>query len=222
MVKNHLKRLTIPTTWKGVLRKEDKFIVRPCAGPHAREQSFPLNLIIKKLGLAKTSKEVRHILNTKKVLVDGRRIRDDHFPVGVFDIVSFPDIKKHVRVLLDKRGNLTIVEVSKNTTQKISRVINRRIIAKGKLQINLLDGRNILTDDKTIKRGDSLVLELPSQKIVKHLPLKEGSQVILVGGKHRGDSGIIKNVSATKITYENKDKQIIETLRPFAYVITEL
>jgi len=220
MVKNHLKRLTIPTTWKGIMKKKTTFIIKPAPGPHSREYSLPINIIIKQLGYANTSKEVRHILNTTPVLVDGRRIRDPKFPVGFMDVLSFESIKSHYRVVLDKKGKLDISKISRNTNQKVIQVRDITMLRKSNRQLNLSDGRNILTDNSKIKTGDSIVIEVPSQKILTVLPMESKAHIWLIGGKHRGDQGQVHSIDGTALNYENKDKKQIRTLKKFAYVVS--
>jgi small subunit ribosomal protein S4e len=202
------------------MKKATTFITKPAPGPHSRDYSVSLNFAIKYLGHANTSKEVKHILNTTTVLVDGRRIKNPKFPVGFLDVITFESIKKSYRMVLDAKGKIDIKQITKNTNQKIVKIRDITMLKKGKRQLNLLDGRNLITDDTTLKTGDSLVLELPSQKIVKHLPMADKAQIWLIGGKHSGDMGAVHGIEGTALTYENKDKKQIQTLKKYAYVIT--
>lgn len=219
MVKNHIKRLTIPNTWKGVGKKENKYIIKTAPGPHPIEMSMPLGVIFKQLGIAKTTKECKYILHNKTVQVDGRRIKDDHFPVGLYDVISLVDSKKHYRMMLDNKGKLEIVDAGKSANTKTCRIRGKKVLAKGKVQLNLSDGRNVLVDKDEYKVGDSVVLEIPSQKITKKLDLALKANVILTGGKHRGDYGQVASIEGQSLTYKNKDGKEIKTLREYAYVV---
>ena len=94
MAKQHLKRVAAPQTWK-IKRKNHIWISRPNAGAHSLPQSISLNTAMKEIiKCAMTSSEVKTILNTKTILVDGRRRKEPKFPVGLMDVLSLPDIKQ--------------------------------------------------------------------------------------------------------------------------------
>jgi len=219
MVKNHIKRLTVPNTWKGIAKKENVYIMKPRPGPHARELSMPLALLLKQIGVAKTMRECRYVLHNTEVFVDGRRVKDTHFPVGVFDVLTLAGTKESFRMLLDRKGKLDLVKIEKNSDRKVCRINGKKIIAAGKVQLNLSDGRNILVDKSEYKVGDSLVLELPSQKVAQHLALAQKAHIILMGGKHRGDHGEVAKVEDATIVYKNNEGKEIQTLREYAYVM---
>ena len=77
MVKNHLKRIAIPRTWRVKTKKEIKYIARPKPGKNFL-YSMPLATILKEvICIARTEKEVKFILSEKTVLVKLRlRMRD--------------------------------------------------------------------------------------------------------------------------------------------------
>ena len=218
-MKNHLKRNFTPASWL-IARKENKYIVKPRPGAHARDFGLPLNIILKELRLGKTGRDVRNILRGKKLLVDGKRREDPRFIMGLMDILSLPEAKKYYRIILDEKGRLKIQEISEEESKfKLSKVLGKTPVKKGKLQINLHDGKNILTKEK-VKVGDSLVQELPSGKIKNVLELKKGAQIFLLKGKHAGDLGEIQEIEGNKIIYQ-KGKDKIETLKNYAFVIGE-
>lgn len=221
MVKNHIKRLTIPNTWKGIAKKENKFIIKPAPGPHAKEMSMPLALLLKRIGIAKTTKECVFILHNTEVLVDGRRIQDTHFPVGFLDVLTIKANNESYRLVLDKNGVLDLVKLENHTNAntKTCKVHAKRVIANGKIQLNLSDGRNVLVEKTEYKVGDSVVLELPSQNVSKHLKLVPGAKIVLIGGKHGGDHGEVVHVESQALSYKNVDGKEIKTLRAYAYVV---
>ena len=89
---------------------------------------------------------------------------------------------------------------------------------KGKIQINLNDGRTILTEKKDFKVGDSVLIELPSQKIKQTIKLEKGSLVYLTGGKHIGEIGVIEEFKDNIIVYK-RNNQKHETLKKYALVV---
>ena len=102
---------------------------------------------------------------------------------------------------------------------KITKINGKKIQNKGQLQLNLSDGRNILTKEKTYAVGDTLVIETPSNKIQKHLKLEQGAMVYLIDGKHVTDIGTVKTVEKTTITYTSTTNKHVQTLKQYAYVV---
>ncbi|MCK4589278.1 MAG: 30S ribosomal protein S4e [Nanoarchaeota archaeon] len=216
-MKGYLKRNYTPATWL-IRRKEKKFIIKPNPGAHAMEFGLPLNIVLKDLGYGKTSRDVRNILHKKDVLVDGKKRKDPKYIIGIMDVLSFPEVKKNYRIILDKKGRLIVKEISEEESKvKISKVVGKTVLGKGKIQLNLHDGKNILTETKA-KVGDSLLLELPSLKIKEVLELKKGAQIYLLKGNRAGSQGVLQEIEGKKIIFE-KDKEKIETSKAYALVI---
>jgi small subunit ribosomal protein S4e len=92
------------------------------------------------------------------------------------------------------------------------------MVKKAKLQLNLFDGKNILTDNKDINTGDTLVLELPSQKIKNVLKFEKGSLALLIGGRHIGNFGVIEDIKDNIIKIKS-DKSTFNTQKRFVFVI---
>ena len=217
---SYLKRYAAPNSWQ-LLRKENAYVMRPSPGAHLMEQSMPIGLLLKRLGHASTTKEARLIMLKTEVLVDGRRIKDYKFPVGLMDVVSLLNANEHYRVLIDNKARIILNKVDvKATKTKPCRVLGKRMIVGGKLQLNLSGGRNLLTDKKDIKTGDTVVLDLPSQKISDTLKLEKGAKILLTAGKHAGVIGIVEDIADERIRFSVND-QTEQTLTEYAFVIPE-
>jgi len=179
----HLKRLLAPKFWR-VPRKEKKWVVRPSPGPHKKFESIPLLIIVRDiLKLADTGKEARKIIKAKEILVDGKPRLDHKYPVGLFDVITAPKLKKQYRIVPAKNG-LTLIEIPKNESGlKLCRIEGKTLVKNGFLQLNLHDGKNILVKEKakkdSYKTGDSLLIETPGQKIKKHIKMVKGSTTII-------------------------------------------
>lgn len=219
-MKNHLKRIASPKTWF-VDRKANTFIVRPNPGAHSLDQGLPLGVLLRDdLELAATMGEIKKLLNNKEVLVDGIRRKDHSFIVGLFDVLSIPELKKHYRMMLDRKGRLILKEVSaQESSVKLAKVMGKTMIKGGKVQYNLHDGRNILSDGKG-NVGDTFVLSLPKAAVKKVLPLKEGSKIFLTKGKHAGDVGVLKQIKGNEATYSTAGQEI-ETAKGYLFVVGE-
>lgn len=192
MVKK-LKRLLAPRFWR-VPKKEYTWVVSPKPGPHPKFYCIPLQIIVKNiLKIAETAKEAMTIIRRGEILVDGKPRKDHGYPVGLFDTISIPKIKKYYRVVPALKGLILTEIPEKESKRKICKIRDKTSV-KGKLQLNLTDGKNIFATDKKYKTGDSLLLELPSLKIIEHIPLAAGNIGIVSKGKKAGKLGKIKEV----------------------------
>ena len=217
-MKNHLKRIATPSTWE-LNRKENIFTVRPNSGAHGFEVGLPLGVIIRDmLDLALTMNEAKKLLNNNTILVDGKRRKDHRFIVGLFDVLSFSELKKYYRMTLNKKGKIVAIEISeKESTIKPCKIVGKTILQKGRIQYNLHDGKNIISD-KSAKVGDSFILTLPNLEINQVLPLKTGLTVFLMKGKNKGSVGLLKEIKDKEVVYVTDGKEI-ETTKKYLFVI---
>jgi len=224
MGKNHLKRLNAPRTWP-IGRKKTKWITRQNPGSHKLEESMPLNIILRDLlKYAKTSKEVKKILNNKDILIDKVPRKDIKFPVGILDTIEIPKTKEHFLFLLNKKGKFFLQKINeKQSGIKYLKIINKTVLKKNKLQINFYNGNNLLTENKNYKVGDTLLMNLKDKKVQKHLKLEKGSIIYLTGGKYVGSIGILERIlSSNKLKKDMIELKIgnkkVKTLKKFAFV----
>ncbi|MBU3896735.1 MAG: 30S ribosomal protein S4e [Nanoarchaeota archaeon] len=184
-----LKRMASPRWWP-IKRKTHKFITT-VRGPHS--EALPLQILVRDvLGLAENAKEAKNIINAGNILVDGKIRKDIKFGVGVMDVVEIPTIKKSWRVT--PKNGFTLVETSGNDSKlKICRIANKKILKGGKTQINLNDGKNILSNDKYSTR-DSLVIEIPSQKVIEIIKFEKGNLALVISGKNQGITAKIQDI----------------------------
>jgi len=195
----HQKRISAPTAWP-IGRKAHKWAVTPRPGPH--KTCMPLAIILRDvLKLGDNIREVKHILNEGQVLVDGVVRRDYRFPVGIFDVISIPAIKKDYRMLFDSKGRFTLIPI-KDRNLKLCRINDKTMVRDGKIQLNLHDGSNVIATNE-YKPGDSVVLELPQRKIKQHLERKPGNLAIIIGGRHLGEVGTIKELRLLRSSQPN-------------------
>jgi len=214
----YLKRFSVPGIWH-VMKKENKYAVRPSPGPHSFETSVPLSAAIRMLGYANTMHEVKKLLQTKPVLVDGRRIKDQKMPIGVMDVLSFSSLNENYRILRDHQGRALIIPISASeASRKIGKIVMITAVKGKKLQINLQDGRNILVDKKPASCGDSIVLSVPKQKIESVIVFEKGSSVYLFKGKYVGDIGKVVEIENDSFVYEKGGKKF-RTLKDYAIVV---
>jgi small subunit ribosomal protein S4e len=221
-----IKRLLAPKFWH-VEKKASKWVVRPSPGPHKKFESLPLQIVLRELlKLAETAKEAKTPIKRGDVLVDGKIQKDHRYPAGLMDTISIPKIKKYFRVTLDVNG-LKLLEITeKEASVKLCRINGKTIVKKGKTQLNLHDGRNILVDKNIYNTGDSIVIELPSQKIVDHVKMEEGNIGLLTSGKNSGKLATIKKIIVVRGREPNKticeiEGKAVEAMKDHVFVVGE-
>ncbi|MBI2550686.1 30S ribosomal protein S4e [Candidatus Woesearchaeota archaeon] len=216
MAKKHLKRVAAPSTWM-IGRKESRFIAMP-HGSYSLEHGMPLIAVLKDvLNLVSTRKEGKRVLNSKEILVNGIRKKDEKFMIGLMDVLTVKEIGKSYRMLLNRNNVLVLAPVSETESGiKLCKITGKSAINKGKLQLSLNDGRSIIGSNEH-RTGDSLVLEMPAGKIKHHLKLEKGCHAYLIGGSNVGRNGIVENISGDKVTIKIGDN-VVEAARRFVLV----
>jgi small subunit ribosomal protein S4e len=182
-----MKRLAMPRSWP-LPRKTSIWVTKAAPGAHTLELCMPVVVVIRDiLGYAKSTREVRHILHNNLVSIDGRVCKDSRRGVGFMDVLTLGE--ENYRCIVDQKGILRYRQISKKEAEtKVCRINGKTTIKGGKTQLNLHDGRNILTDDAgEYNTGDSLVLALPSQEIKEHIRFSDGIKCYLTGGAHVGE-----------------------------------
>ena len=144
MTKRHLFSLNAPANWP-IERKKNVWITRPNPGPHPLNKCLPINILLKQLlKYARTAREVRTILNAGDIIIDNKVRKDYRFPVGIMDSISIKKTDENFRLFIDENNNYQLNKINKDEIKlKPCKIINKRILKKGKIQLNLYDGKNI-------------------------------------------------------------------------------
>lgn len=220
----HLKRLAAPRAVR-LHRKEKTWTIKPSSGPHPLEKSISLGLIIRDyLGLCDTYREVKRIIASGDILVDGAKRKNHKFPCGLMDIISIPKLKKDYRILFDKNGKLTLVPISgKDAEWKLCRIENKTIVKGKQIQLNLHDGRNILIKKDEYKTGDVLKISFKDNKISDVFKYEKGTISVIIGGSHIGEMANIQDIqvvpSATPNLAKMKGDTEFSTLTHYIFPI---
>jgi len=218
-----MPRLAAPKSWP-IERKISRWILRPVCGPHAIKNCLPIGVILKEiLKHSKTTKEVNFILNQGFVLVNNIVRKDKKFPIGLMDVFEIKPLNESYRMVFSKKGKLSLLKI-KDKGIRICKIIGKTTVKAKKTQLNLNDGRNILISKGDYHVGDSVVLDLAKQSIKDSLKLEKGAAVYLIGGKHIGYIGKVKDIIAanglqkSKIVLDIAGKEF-ETLKEYAFVV---
>lgn len=196
---SHLKRNSVPKSWP-VQRKGTAFVVKTKLG---LSNSLPVLIILRDLlKLAQNRKEVKKMIHMKEILLNGKEVRDEKQGVVLFDIITIVSSKKNYRLVVLKNEKLNIEEIKEGeANSKVAKIIDKKMLKGKRIQINLSDGRNFISDIKS-KVNDSVIINLKTKKIEKCLPLEENSEVVVFAGKHSGEKGKIEKI--------NKERKIAE------------
>jgi small subunit ribosomal protein S4e len=180
-------------------RKGTKYIAR--ASSHSYD-SVPVVIALRDmLNLAKTSKEVEKMIKQKLLKLNGKLVEDLHESIKLFDILEAD--KSYVLKLLPTRK--FFFEESPKASERLCKVMGKKLLKDNKIQLNLHDGSNIIADNK-IKIGDSLYLDF-SGKMKKHVSLEKGKAVFILTGRYVGLEGKIAEISGKKIIVKFKENE---------------
>ncbi|MEM0356662.1 MAG: S4 domain-containing protein [Candidatus Anstonellales archaeon] len=187
----HLKRLVLPSYIK-IRRKEKKYLLKPSPGPHPKDDSISLGVLLRDyMGIAANMREVRYILRNGKIKVDGRIVKEPKFPIGFQDILDIDGVGRYI-IDIDSHGYFVPRDYAGNS--QILKVIRKTKVKGGKLQYTFHNGRTLLSEDSSIKVGDSVVYDVNSKSISKIISQDLNRECIVLRGKHRGFRGKIKQV----------------------------
>jgi small subunit ribosomal protein S4e len=228
--KKHLKRLPAPRHWP-IKRKEAKFTTRPIPGPHPKDQSLTLAIVLREiLGYADNMREVKAILNTGQILVDGRTRKDPRYPIGMMDVLEIQGSEEKFRLVPKKRGGLRLVSIeAKEAGYKLCRVEKKMMVPGGQLQMTLHDGRNLLLpqgnkpgDFKTL---DTIQVSIPDQKYMKTIAMEKGAYAVVSQGKNVGIEGKILEIEkrfgthASTVMIEDAEGNRFQTALEYVFVL---
>jgi len=202
---SHLKRQAVPKNWP-IHRKGTAYVVRP---NFSKESGIPILVVLRDiLKVADNRKEVKRAINRKLILVNQKEVRDEKNAMVLFDTISLVPSKKYYRLNLSEKGKFQLDEVKETETgKKVAKVINKKILKGKKVQLNLSDGRNVLSDEKC-KMNDSVVVDFKNKKIGKCLPLAEKAKVVVFQGKHAGETGVVKKIDNERKMVSVEEKEV--------------
>jgi small subunit ribosomal protein S4e len=188
-----MKRQLSPRFWN-IRRKESQFVVSAKPGPHPKQRSYPLGMILRDvLGVASTMREAERILVAGKVKVDGQTRRSARFPVGLMDTVALSTGQTY-RVVPKESTLLTAISIDESEKNvKLAKVTSKSTIRGKKTQYGFHDGKTLISE-QALRVGDSCLLELPEAKIKDHVRFDKGCTVFIVKGENAGKVGMVEDI----------------------------
>jgi small subunit ribosomal protein S4e len=230
-MKRHLRRIAAPKTWP-IPRKGSYWITRPLTTGIPFELCMPIILWLRDyLKIVENRREAKYILSKGSITINGKKIKDLNYPAGLFDTIGILYLEKYYRVSVSKNGKLKLIEIPKEEDGiKIIKIVRKNMVKGGKIQITGFDGRNFLTDDNTIKTGDSLLVNLKEGKIEKVIKMKPDNLIFFFKGSKVGSFGKLKEVKILRksfgntrfVVYEDfESKEIKETIADYGIMVGE-
>jgi len=175
-----------------VPRKGTKYLA---VSTHNKNNSIPLMVVMRDiLKLVRTKKELKKIINEKQIKINGKEIRKTNYPLSFFDVLSIVNLKKDYGASLGENKKMSFEEIDgKKADVNNIKIIGKKILGKDKIQLNLSNGRNILTKENAMV-GDSVVFNFKENKIDKIIKMEKGNQGFVIEGKHAGIKGKIEEI----------------------------
>jgi len=228
--KKHLKRLPAPKYWP-IKRKTGKFTTRVIPGPHSREQCLPLTIVLREiLGYAENMREVRAILSSGQIKIDGHVRKDPRYPVGLMDVIDITTSGERFRLVPKKRGGLRLVRIDdKEAGFKLCKIESKTMVKGGNIQLGLHDGRSLLLPEgeKPSKYNtlDTLKISIPEQKILDSVNLENGVYAVVSQGRNIGNEGKVIAIDrrvgthASTVTMEDPEGNRFQTALEYVFVV---
>jgi small subunit ribosomal protein S4e len=121
---------------------------------------------------------------------------------------------------MTEKNKLKLIDSdASDSDKKVCQIIGKKVLKKGKVQLNLFDSRNIIVKEQKYKVGDSVMIEIPSQKVKDHFKLEKGSYVMMISGGHIGEHGQIEDVSKEGMVTIKSKKESFNTPKKSVFVI---
>lgn len=210
----HLKRQKVPKSWP-IYRKGTKYVVRPRVDI---KKGIPVLIVLRDmLKIVQNRKEAKRAIHMKYVLLNNKPVIDERTSVLLFDVLTLTPLKKSYRAGLSSNQKIEINEIKeKESNNKIAKIVDKKMLKGKRMQLNLSDGKNFLSDIQC-NINDSVLINFKEKKIEKCIPLKENSEAFVFAGKHAGEKGILK-----KIDMEKKMAELNVNGNPISVLIKQI
>jgi small subunit ribosomal protein S4e len=211
-------------------RKAHRYLNKPDAGRHAAAGSMSILLLLRDyLKIVRQRREAKKVLSAGGVMVDGIARKHEGFPIGLMDIVSIPKMKAYYRISIIK-GKLEPVVISEAEAKvKLCKVVGKKIIKGGKVQLAFHDGRThvIEREEDQFSLGDTVKFEMPAQKMAGFLKLEKGARCYVHAGRHAGQIAVLQELlerpgsASTEVKLKAGGSEEIITRKSYLFVIDD-
>ena len=226
--KRHLKRLAAPKSLP-IPSKGSVYLIKAAAGRHSKEYAMPALILVRDLlKVANDRREAKRLFLNGEIFVDGVAVRDEKFPVGLMDVISVPKLSAFYRVVLS-HGELAIVAIKQEeTSTKLCKIVNKRLVKGARMQLCLHDGRTqiIEKEEDRFKVGDTVKLTIPKQQVAGFLKLEKNARCYVFKGRHSGEVSTLEEIkeragSRASDAYLKGDGKPIITRKDYLFVVPD-
>ena len=113
-------------------------------------------------------------------------------------------------------------EISAEHADLILKVMGKSKIKTGKVQLNTLNGYNLILSEAEAKKyntGDTIIADFDN-KIKTHITLEKGAHALIITGKHSSKYGEVLSIDNGIIKIKT-DKETFETNKDYALAINK-
>lgn len=191
----HLKRIYAPRHWL-LDRLSGVWAPRPSCGPHKLRECLPIIIMLRnRLKYALTAREVKMIVLSRHIRVDGKVRTDTKFPCGFQDVITINRTAEHFRLIYDTKGRFHLHRIPcEKARWKLLKVVKKAIGARGIPYIVTHDGRTIPYPNPEIKVMDTLKYDFMENKVLSISYFRPGAQVMVTGGRNVGRVGTLEDI----------------------------
>ncbi len=187
-------------------------MTRPVPGPHPVGGCLPLLVVLRDiLHVARIGEEAEYLVSEGLIQVDGRRIAEKRFPLGLMDVLAMPKSQEYYRFLPVPRRGLAPHRIDQSEASfKLRKIVGKTTLKHGNVQLNFHDGTawvvNVADARKPVedvyKVGDSLRFNLKGGEVVDHIGLSPGAYVLITAGRNMGLHGSLDSLKQGTATSE--------------------
>jgi len=185
------------TTRLPIKRKGTTYVARASSD---LENSVPVVIAVRDiLHLAKTKREVKKMITQKILKINWVEVMHPNEGICLFNI--FKADKEYILKLSPTKK--FFLEETKDSKERLCKVIGKKVLRGKKVQINLHDGTNLIGDNK-IKVGDSVYID-NSGKVKRHVVPEKGGEIFAASGRYEGQDGKIIEIKDKKVLIKFKE-----------------
>eukprot|EP00736_Rhodelphis_marinus_P012701 Rmarinus@m.4809 len=188
----HMRRLAAPKHWM-LDKLSGVWAPKPSPGPHKQRECLPLLVMLRnRLKYALNRTEVKHILMSRSVKVDGKVRTDVTYPAGFMDVITIDKSREHFRLLWTVKGKYAVHRITPEEAKyKLCRVRHVRVGARGVPFLVTHDGRTIRYPDPDVKVNDTIKVNIETGKIEDFVGFDHGNVCMATAGHNIGRVGVI-------------------------------
>ncbi|MBY6294257.1 hypothetical protein GLU60_02615 [Nanohaloarchaea archaeon H01] len=180
----HQKKIPAPKHYP-IKRKENTYI-STIKGSRSKENAIPVVVLLRDvLEYAESEKEAKEIVKNGEIKRNGDTIRDVKEGIGILDVIEIEETEETYRAV--RKGKyLEFVPIEDS---KVAAKITGKDVKGEEFIYRLHNGENYSTKDE-YSTGNTLVFE----EGIEEVELEEGSEALVIKGKHAGDKVEVKEI----------------------------